>query len=558
MTASDTPDLVFAPLGGVGEIGMNLALYGFGTARKRQWLVVDFGISFPGPHQPGVDVVFPDIAFLEDNLKDIVGIVITHAHEDHYGALLELWPGLEKPVYCSAFVAGLLNAKAARFGEYEAVPTHVIEQGTTIDIGPFNVEFIAVSHSIPEPNALLITTQAGRILHTGDWKLDPTPGAGRATDIARLKQIGENGGVDAMMCDSTNAMRDGESPSEAEIQENLTRIVKAAKNRVAVTTFSSNVARIRAIALAGEAAGRQVVLIGAAMRRVVDVARELGYLNEVPSFASEAEYGYLPRDKVLVILTGSQGEPRAALARIARDDHREIAFSKGDTVIFSSRPIPGNEKTIGAIVNQLVANGIDVVTDREEPVHVTGHPRRNELLQMYEWVKPRALIPVHGEAMHLRAHARLAIEAGIRDVMVINNGDVVHVAPNALRKVDEIPSGILVRDGRFIRDEEGAGVPVRRKLSYAGIVTVAVALDSKGGLVDDPAVELFGLPLEDDEDEFLEDIVFNTVLNTLEGLPPKKRKDEALLKDALYRAVRAKVNQLWGKKPLCSVLLLKA
>ena len=487
-----------------------------------------------------------------------MGIVITHAHEDHYGALLELWPAVEVPIYCSAFVAGLLNAKAARYGEYEAVPTNVVEQGDRIDIGPFNVEFIAVSHSIPEPNALLITTEAGRVLHTGDWKLDPTPGAGRATDVARLKEIGESGGVDTLICDSTNAMREGVSPSEAEIQKNLTKIIKQAQNRVSVTTFSSNVARIRAIALAAKAADRQVVLMGAAMRRVVDVSRELGYLDDVPPFIGEAEYGYLPRNKVLVILTGSQGEPRAALARIARDDHRDIAFTKGDLVIFSSRAIPGNEKVVGNIINQLVANGIDVITDREEVVHVTGHPRINELLQMYDWVKPRSLIPVHGEAMHLRAQARLAMEAGISDVMVIDNGDVVHIAPNALQKVDEVPAGILVRDGKYIRDEDGAGVHIRRKLSFAGIVNVAIVLDAKGGIPDDPAIELFGLPLEDDDDEVFEDIIFNVVLNTLEGLPMKKRKDESLVKDAVYRAVRAKVNQLWGKKPFCSVLMLRA
>ncbi|MBA4782208.1 MAG: ribonuclease J [Rhizobiales bacterium] len=558
MTRTTTDDLVFAPLGGVGEIGMNLALYGYGSAKQRKWLIVDFGISFPGPHQPGVDVIFPDIAFIEKNLKDIVGIVITHAHEDHYGALLELWPSIRKPVYCTAFVAGLLNAKSSSYGEYEAVPTEIVAQGAKIDIGPFNVEFIAVSHSIPEPNALLITTDAGRVLHTGDWKLDPTPGAGLPTDVRRFKEIGESGGVDTMICDSTNAMRDGVSPSEAEIQENLTRIIKGAKHRVAVTSFSSNVARIRAVALAAKAADRQVVLMGAAMRRVVDVSRELGFLDDVPPFISAAEYGYLPREKVVVLLTGSQGESRAALARIARDDHNEIAFSKGDLVIFSSRAIPGNEKVIGDIINQLVADGLEVITDKEEVVHVTGHPRRNELLQMYQWVKPRSLIPVHGEAMHLRSQARLAMEAGIRDVMVIENGDVIHIAPDALRKVDEIPAGILVRDGRLIRDEVGAGVPLRRKLAFAGVVNVAIVIDAKGGIPDDPAVEIIGLPLEDDEDERIEDVLFEVVLSTLEGLPAKKRRDEALVREAVFKAVRSKVNQIWGKKPLCSVLLLRA
>lgn len=558
MSASQTSELVFTPLGGVGEIGMNLGLYGFGSAEKKKWLVVDFGISFPGPHQPGVDVIYPDIAFLEENRKDILGIVITHAHEDHYGALLALWPTIETPVYCTSFVAGLLNAKAARYGDYDAIPTNIVAQGSSIDIGPFNVEFIAVSHSIPEPNALLITTEAGRVLHTGDWKLDPSPGVGLPSDAARFQEIGESGGVDALICDSTNAMREGISPSEAEIQKNLTALIQEAKNRVAVTVFSSNVARIRAIALAAHAADRQVVLMGAAIRRVVGVARELGYLDDVPAFISEAEYGYLPRDKVLVILTGSQGEPRAALSRIARDEHRDISFAKGDMVIFSSRAIPGNEKVVGAIINQLVTAGIEVITDRDAVVHVTGHPRKNELLQMYDWVKPKSLIPVHGEAMHLRAQARLAQDAGISDVMVIDNGDVIHIAPNALQKIDEVPSGILVRDGEFIRDEEGAGVAIRRKLSFAGIVNVAIALDQKGNIIDDPAIETYGLPLEDDDDERFEDILFDVVLNIVEGLSTKQRREEALVREAVYRGVRAKVNQLWGKKPLCSVLLLRA
>lgn len=550
-------ELVFLPLGGVGEIGMNLAVYGFGAPKDRKWLVVDLGISFPGPHQPGVDVIFPDIAFLEDIRADIEGIVITHAHEDHYGALLELWPFIERPLYCTEFVAGLLNAKAARFGEYEAIPMTTVKQGDHLDIGPFHVEFIPVSHSIPEPNSLLITTPAGRVLHTGDWKLDPTPGVGQSTDIARLKAIGEEGGVDALICDSTNAMREGVSPSEEEIRANLTQVVKQAKHRVAVTTFSSNVARIRAIALAAKAADRQVVLMGAAMRRVTDVARELGYLDDVPPFISEAEYGYLPRDKVLVIITGSQGEPRAALSRIARNDHRDIALSKGDTVIFSSRAIPGNEKVIGNLINRLVLEGIEVITDKDAVVHVTGHPRRNELLQMYDWVKPRALVPVHGEPMHLRAHARLAQEAGISDVMVIQNGDMVHVAPNALQKVDEVAVGILVRDGMLIRDEAGAGVPERRKLSYAGVVSVALVLDAKGEILDDPNVQLVGLPEEDDNDDRLDELVYESALNTLESLPRKKRKDRALVHDAVYRAVRAKVNQVWGKKPICVVHLLE-
>src|SRR5689334_19723958 len=394
------PELLFAPLGGVGEIGMNLALYGLGDGGKRTWMVVDCGVSFAGDELPGVDLIMPDIAFLMEERRNLAGLVLTHAHEDHFGALLDLWPKLRCPVYATPFTAALFEAK--RLGEPLApdVPIKVLPLGSRFDVGPFNVELVSVSHSIPESNALIIRTPLGNVLHTGDWKLDPTPIIGPPTDEAKLRALGDEGCL-ALVGDSTNAIRDGRSPSEADVAATLRELIAAARGRIAVTTFASNVARMRSVAEAAAAAGREVVVVGRAMDRVAQVARENGYLEGISEFRSTDVYGHLPPDKVVALCTGSQGEPRAALARIAEDQHPEVTFSKGDTVIFSSRTIPGNEKAVGHVINGLVRQGIEVITDRTHLVHVSGHPRRAEMEELYRWVRPRVAIPVHGEALHL-------------------------------------------------------------------------------------------------------------------------------------------------------------
>ncbi|HEV7286855.1 MAG TPA: ribonuclease J, partial [Kaistia sp.] len=416
-----TDDFVFLPLGGVGEIGMNLALYGYGPSNRRRWIGIDFGISFGGPDLPGVDIVLPDIRYMVEERDFIDAIIITHAHEDHFGALLDLWPRLRVPVYASPFTAGLLNAKRAAQPGAPEIPITIVHPGDRITIGDFEVEFIAVAHSILEPMALAIRTPLGTVVHTGDWKLDPAPVLGPVTDGARFAAIGDEG-VLALVCDSTNAMRDGRSPSETEVGLSLTEIVKEATGRVAFTTFASNVGRIKSIALAAQAADRQVVVVGRALRRAIEVATELGYMEGLPAFLDEESYGYLPRSKVVAILTGSQGEPRAALARIAEDEHKFVGLSPGDTVVFSARPIPGNEKAIGNIINALCDQGIVVITDRDRLVHVSGHPRRDELAEMYGWVRPEIAIPVHGEAMHLWAHAAFARDMGVKQVVLTENG----------------------------------------------------------------------------------------------------------------------------------------
>src|SRR6516164_5653663 len=405
-------ELTFAALGGVGEIGMNLSIYGLGNRHQRAWLAVDLGVSFGDEeHLPGIDLIMPDISFLEKERKNLVGLVLTHAHEDHFGAIIDLWPRLKCPIYATKFSAALFEAKCEAERNAPKIPVTVIPSGGRVDIGPFNVEFIPVAHSIPESHALAIHTEVGTVLHTGDWKIDPTPIIGDPTDERRLRELGD-AGVLALVGDSTNTVRDGRSPSEAEVAKTIAELIRGARGRVAVTTFASNVARIKAVADAAKAADREIVVVGRAMARVVQVARETGYLEGVQNFRDPDLYGHFPPDKVVALCTGSQGEPRAALARIANDDHPEVTLNRGDTVIFSSRTIPGNEKAVGSIINNLVLQGVEIITDRDHLVHVSGHPRRDELRDLISWTRPQLLIPVHGEALHLHEHAKLARAVG--------------------------------------------------------------------------------------------------------------------------------------------------
>jgi ribonuclease J len=549
-------ELTFLPLGGVGEIGMNLSVYGLGNRQQRSFLAVDLGVSFGDEDRlPGIDLVMPDISFLERERKNLFGIVLTHAHEDHFGAIIDLWPRLRVPIYATAFSAALFEAKCAAERNAPEIPITVVPSGGRIDLGPFNVEFIPVAHSIPESHALAIRTSAGTVLHTGDWKIDPTPVIGPPTDERRLRELGDEG-VLALVGDSTNAVRDGRSPSEAEVATAITAIVKQVRGRVAVTTFASNVARIRAVADAALAADREVVVVGRAMERVVQVAREQGLLDGVREFRSAEMYGHFPPDKVLALCTGSQGEPRAALARIARDDHPLVTLNKGDSVIFSSRTIPGNEKAVGAIINSLVTQGIEVITDRTHLVHVSGHPRRDELREMISWVRPQLLVPVHGEALHLAEHAKLAREAGVPKVITCRNGDVVRLGPGDPAVIDQIPAGRLYKDGFLLETDKARAVVERRRLSFAGCAFIAIALNDKGELADDPEVELMGIPENNTAGEDIADEVFELVVSTVENLPRARRRDPDAVSEAVRRAVRASIAEQWGKKTLCVVHVL--
>lgn len=553
---SKNDELVFLPLGGVGEIGMNLALYGYGPPSNRQWIMVDCGVTFAGPDLPGVDLVLPDIEFIKKQKKNLKGIIITHAHEDHYGALNDLWPGLNVPVYASRFTAGMLEAKRDYEGSRAEIPITPFKQGDRINVGPFEIEAIGVNHSIPEPMSLVIRTPLGNVVHTGDWKIDHNPSLGPLTDEDRFRAVGDEG-VLALLCDSTNAMRDGVSPSEEEVSKGLQKIIEAAEGRVAITTFSSNVGRIRSIAQAAEAAGREVLLLGSSLKRVTAVADDIGIMQGIKPFIAEDEYGFIPRDKIVVILTGSQGEPRAALAKLSRDEMRNVALTAGDTVVFSSRAIPGNEKAILEIKNGLIEQGVNIITDSEALVHVSGHPRRNELLKMYEWVRPQMLVPVHGEAAHLVAQKDLALQAGIPTVPHVRNGDILRIAPGPAEVIDQAPFGRVYKDGKLVGDIEEMGIADRKKLAYVGHVAVSVLLDSRFDFLGDPDVVPFGLPEFDDEGESMEDTLYDAVLGAVESIPRSRRKDLETVREAIRRAVRSTANEAWGKKPVVTVFLTK-
>ena len=554
MASGKNNELVFLPLGGVGEIGMNLGVYGFGPEGNRQWLMVDLGVSFAGPELPGVDLVMPDIRFLENERPNLLGLVVTHAHEDHFGAILDLWPKLKIPVYCTAFTAGLLETKRELdYSSYD-VPVTLFKAGDQFELGPFAIEAIAVAHSIPEPVSLAIKTSLGTVIHTGDWKIDNEPSLGAPTDEKRFRELGDEG-VLALVCDSTNSMREGVSPTEHDVLESLTDIISNEKGRVAITTFSSNVGRIISIARAAKEAGRQVLLVGRSIKRSVIVAEELGYLEGIDPFLNEEDYPYIPRDKIVMVLTGSQGEQRAALAKLSRDEMRSLALTAGDTVIYSSRSIPGNERSIIDTQNRLIDMGVKIITDHDALVHVSGHPRRNDLKKMYEWVRPKILVPVHGEALHLAAQTALGRQAGIKTVAEIRNGDMLKLAPEPAEIIDEVPVGQIYKDGNLIGNEDELGISERRKLSYVGHVAASFLLDKHYNVVEMPEVVTFGLPETDDESELFDDIILDTIETTIDSIPRARRKDDEVVREAVRRSIRATINEKWGKKPVCTVFI---
>jgi ribonuclease J len=553
---SSRDELVFLPLGGSGEIGMNLNLYGYGPEEDRRWIIVDIGVTFGDDRTPGIDLIMPDPAFIEERRDELLGIVLTHAHEDHIGAVARLWPRLRCPVYATPFTAAMVRGKLIEAGIESQVPMHIIPLGHRFDLGPFDIELVTLTHSILEPNALAIRTPLGLVLHTGDWKIDRDPVVGDDIDEARLRAIGDEG-VRAIVCDSTNVFTPGTSGSEADVAASLVELLKQCEGRVAITTFASNVARLESIIRAGDAVGRHPVLVGRSMYRVVAAAREAGYLNDLPPILDEDDAGYLPRDKVLYICTGSQGEPRAALARIAEDSHPHIVLEKGDTVVFSSRIIPGNETSIFDLQNQLAERGVRVITEKDHFVHVSGHPCRDELALMYQWIRPEVAVPVHGEARHLAEHAALARELQVPEQVVVRNGLIVRLAPGPAEVVDEAPSGRIYLDGDVLTDQDEGAVQERRRLAFAGAVFVSLVLDGKGEVRGEPQVRLMGLPEEDSDGVPFEDRALDAVDEALDRLPRKRRGDDAAVAEFLRRAVRGALRREWGKKPQVAVVVTR-
>jgi ribonuclease J len=546
----DPDALYFLPLGGSGEIGMNLNLYGY----RGQWLIVDCGVTFgEEEHQPGVDVIMADPSFIVERRDRLLGILATHGHEDHIGAIPYLWPQLQCPIWATPFTASLLRAKLAEAQLAHRVRITTVDMSSRFAIGPFDLELITLTHSIPEPNAVVIRTPVGTVLHTGDWKLDPDPLIGSPTDEARLRAVGDEG-VLAIVCDSTNALRDGTSGSEGELRRHLTELIGRYDGRVAVACFASNVARLSTIAHAAAANGRDVALIGRSLWRIEKAARENGYLADVPRFLTEDEAGYVPRDRIVLICTGSQGEPRAALARIARDDHPHIVLEEGDVVIFSSRIIPGNEKAIGRLHNALLKMRVAVVTAEDHFVHVSGHPCRDELIAMYQMVRPRVAIPVHGEARHLLGHAELARQCQVQQAVVVENGDVVRLDAGGAAIVEEVPTGRIASDGKSLLPLRGAVLQQRRRAGADGTVLASLVVDRAGSLVAPPQISLIGLaeavaaPAAD---------IGEALSEAVEGLPAPLRRDDEALRETARRVLRRMLRERFGKRPLIEVQLVR-
>ena len=541
-------DLAFLPLGGTGEIGMNLNLYRFGG----KWLAVDCGIGFGGAESPEVDVMMPDPAFIAERRDRLVGLVITHAHEDHLGAVAWLWPQLKCPIYASPFAAAVLRRKLAEAQLLNQVKLHVVPPGGTIELPPFSLRFLRVAHSIPEAQALAIRTPAGLVLHTGDWKLDPDPLVGPPTDEAAFKALGDEG-VLAMVCDSTNAMVEGHSGSEGDVRRALAALIRDLRGRVAVTCFASNVARVESVALAALDAGRSVAVVGRSLRNLEAAARECGYLAHIPPFASEDEANDIPDDNLLILVTGSQGEPRSALARIAADTHPRIELGEGDTVVFSSRVIPGNERAIGTVQDNLVRRGVRLMTDADHMIHVSGHPARDELRRLYRLVRPRYSVPVHGEWRHLSAHAALAQEAGVKAVL-LEDGDILSLTPGVPEVTDSAPVGRLVLDGNRLVPLQGGVMGARRRMLFNGVVVASLAVDEAGRLRGVPRISAPGLLEAEDPDMSR---ITGELADSIADLPAPLRRDDAALIEATKTSLRRSLGKRLQKRPLVDVHVLR-
>ncbi len=541
-------DFAFLPLGGTGEIGMNLNLYRCGDS----WLAVDCGIGFGGSEHPEVDIMVADPGFIAERRDRLVGLVITHAHEDHVGGVPYLWRSLRCPVYATPFTAAVLRRKLTEAQLLPEVPLRVVQPGASFELPPFSLQFIRMAHSIPEAQSLVIRTPAGAVLHTGDWKLDPDPLIGPRSDEAALARLGEQG-VLAMICDSTNAMVEGHSGSEAEVRRSLSVLLRGLRGRVAVTCFASNVARMESVALAARDAGRRVATVGRSLRNINAAARECGYLKDIAPFASEDDVADIPDNHLLILVTGSQGEPRSALARIAQDQHPRIELGEGDTVVFSSRVIPGNERPIATVQDNLVRRGVQLMTDADHAIHVSGHPARDELRRMYRLVKPPVVVPVHGEWRHLSAQAELAQEAGIATVLV-EDGDILNLAPGAIEVVGAAPVGRLVPDGNRLVPLSGGVMGARRRMLFNGVAVASVAVDGAGRLCGRPHVSVPGLfDAGDPETGRIADELAEALADLSVGV----RRDDTALAEAGRIALRRVLGRRLQKRPLVDVHVLR-
>ncbi|PCI50012.1 MAG: hypothetical protein COB49_04335 [Alphaproteobacteria bacterium] len=525
---NDKNALYFLPLGGSGEIGMNLNLY----KTQGKWLMVDCGISFADTYLPGIDLIMPNTNYIEQRRDKLVGLIITHAHEDHVGALAHLWRRFRCPVYATPFTMIIIRLKLAEAGLLDEVPLIEVPLEGRVDVGPFTVDFMSLTHSIPEANAVRIKTAAGTIFHTGDWKLDPDPLLGEKTNEDKMREVGDEG-VLALVCDSTNVFNVEPSGSESKVRDNITQMLSAKKGKVFCATFSSNVARVDTLAQAAKHNGREVCLVGRSLKRNVAAAIEAGYLKDFPKLVDEGDAGYLPGERILYICTGCQGEARAALMRIAQGNSRDVTITKGDTVIFSSKIIPGNELHIGRLHNRLVEIGAEVITEKNAFVHVSGHPGQQELSQMYDWIRPEILVPVHGEVRHMEKQAEFGRSLGIKQAIVPRNGTLIRLAPGPAKIIEYVDVGRFALDGQFLIPAEDDAIVTRRRILYNGALVVSLVIDAEGEFLAAPEITNLGSP--DAGTERFEDVITKAVFAAADKLTRKQRAD----KNKLAEAVRA-------------------
>ena len=549
-------EFIFCPLGGSGEIGMNMNLFAFGPPENRKWIIVDIGVTFADDTIPGIDLIYPDPGFIIDKKNDLLGLVLTHAHEDHIGAIAYIWPKLLCNIYATPFTSVLIQEKFKEKKIDIGNKLKIIELNGNVQLGPFKIEFVTLTHSILEPNGLSIETPSGTVLHTGDWKCDPNPLIGETINEKKLKQIGDKG-VLAMICDSTNVFSPGRAGSELDVRKSLLKVMGHKKKRIIVTSFASNVARMESIFYCAEKIGRQISLVGRSMHRIYKAAKQCGYLKNLIEPVDPREAKKISREKIVYLCTGSQGEPNGAMMRIINYIHPDVLIESGDTVIFSSKIIPGNEKKLYKLHNQLVKNNIEVVSEENEFVHVSGHPNREDLKDMYNWVKPKSVIPVHGEHRHMKEHINFAKEMQVPHPVKIENGDIVQLYPgDKPRVIDKAPVGRIYVDGNISVGEESQSIKDRKNLSYNGFLEITVIINEVGSIVKKPIISFRGIPSTEENSNFIFDLE-GKIHDTCKTFSLKNFSQEQNLIEALRINCRKAVKEKTGKRPYTNVNLVR-
>ena len=549
-------ELVYCSLGGAGEIGMNLNLFGYGKPGEYKWIIVDIGVTFSDDNIPGIEVILPNPEFIADQKENLLGIVLTHAHEDHVGAIAHLWPMLECPIYATPFTAAIVREKFKELKINIGSHLKIVKLGGNVKLGAFDIDYVTLTHSILEPNGLAITTPEGVVLHTADWKIDDDPLIGEKTDIKKLTEIGKKG-VLAMVCDSTNIFNLGSSGSESLVRTGLFTVLEKMKNRIVITSFASNVARMETVFKVAEKIGRQVCLVGRSMNRIYQLARQCNYLQDIKVPIDVRDSKKIPKNKIVFLCTGSQGEQRAALARIANGTHPDLQLEKDDNVIFSSRIIPGNEKRLFKIFNDFSKNDINVLSEENSMIHVSGHPARDDLKKMYNWIKPKILIPVHGEQRHMTEHINFAKEMGVKFPIKVSNGEIIRLSPGEPKVVDKVTWGRVYLDGKVLIDNDSPVLKERRNMAANGYMEITVLISKNGQIKNNPVITLKGVPLIDEDASEIEYDLEDIVMDTCKTFNLNNSKQEKNLIDTLKGNCRKLINDKSGKKPLVNINLVR-